>query len=1163
MTPDRSTPNYLVADDLLRLSHGLDDALLDDVRAVGELFGPRVPELIEAFYGWLSKLPEYSQFLSSEQLLKRVKGQQAEYWRDFLKGSADGAYVQRRRVVGQVHARIELGLLIYLQAMEFVSGWFRREIAGEPRLRDYPLAAFSIRKLIEFDSAVVVDTYAKQTALRLEEQRTRLEHVAGVMRAVTEGDLSRRIEVGGESDILGSSLNEMVQSLSNIAREMGLIARGDYSAHVPPRSDTDQLGIALQAMTQALREAADRNEQYLWLAKSRNELSHIMSGNPSVPELSQRVLAHLCRALQAQIGALYLADADAASLCLTGTYACQQGTGLPLRCRLGEGLVGQVAIDKRRMLLDQMPADSIRIHWGLGESIPKHLVVLPLLHEDEVRGVVVIGTLGQFSLLHLDLLDLASTSVGLAISAAETRARVQQLLEESQAQGVELSAQQEELRQVNDTLAEQARALEAQRESLLATDLVLRQKASELERASRYKSEFLANMSHELRTPLNSSLILAKLLADNRQGNLTPEQVRFAQSISAAGNDLLALINDILDLSKIEAGKIDLHVEAVAIARLLSNLKHRFEPLAAEKGLALEISADPDCPGMVETDLQRVQQILTNLLSNAIKFTERGGVRLRVAPADAGFVAFTVEDTGIGIPPEQHEVVFEAFRQADGMTNRRFGGTGLGLSISRELAGILGGEIRLRSDPGRGSAFTVLIPIRSRHSTAPGTADAPAELTSTARLPSAGRVPDASEPADGKAAVALPEPEIRWPIAADAASARAQRLLLVIEDDPVFAQILSDLATEMGFTSVLAGSAHDGLRVARAQSPDAIVLDVGLPDQSGLSVLELLKRDPATRHIPVHMASVHDYQHIAREMGAVGYLRKPVPQEQLVAALLLLEQQSRRETKSLLIVEDDAVQREALTRLLAADQIRIVAVATANEALQQLRQTDFDCVVLDLMLPDVSGFDLLDRMSQDANDAYPPVIVYTARSLNPDEVQRLQRRSRSIIVKGARSPERLIEEVSLFLHQVESKMPAEKQQMLKLARERDTGLDGRRILLVEDDARNIFALTAALEPLGALIEIARNGKEALARLTRATPVDLILMDLMMPVMDGLEATREIRKINGLRAIPVIALTAKAMADDRQQCLAAGANDYISKPVDIDKLLSLIRIWMPQ
>ncbi|MGO9432292.1 response regulator [Rhodoblastus sp.] len=1126
----------------LTVSHGLDELTFEDIRAVGGSMSARIPELIGDFYKWLSTLPEFRRYLSDERVLARLKTQQIEYWRDFLRAKVDEAYVERRRIVGQVHARIELGLLIYLQAMEFASLWLRLAIEADATLRDRPTAALSVRKLIAFDSAIVVDTYGAHTARSLEQHRARLEHVAGVMRAVTQGDLGRQIEVTGPEDVLGTSLNDMVRSLRNIAREIDLIARGDHSAQASSRSEEDAAKTSLQAMTQALRETVEKNERQVWIAKTQTALAQAMSGNPSVKELSRRVLAFLCRALDAQVGAQYVLERGKEALRLTGTYATRAGDGAPDRWELGEGLVGQAAVEKRRIVLSEVPEDSIRIRWGLGEALPSSLVVAPVVYEGEVQGVIELGSIKLFSEQQLDLLDLVSSSVGQAIHAAESRSRIEELLEESRAQGEELTTQQEELRQINDELQERTRALELQRESLLSTETVLRQKAVELERTSRYKSEFLANMSHELRTPLNSSLILAKLLGENRDGNLSPEQVKYAQSISAAGNDLLTLINDILDLSKIEAGKIDLDIEPVSISRLVGDLERRFDLLAAEKKLDFSINVSPLCPRTIETDAQRVQQILSNLLSNALKFTEKGSVRLLVAPNESGRIAFTVEDTGIGIPASQQEVIFRAFQQADGTTSRKFGGTGLGLSISREFAELLGGEIQVRSAPGEGSAFTLILPLRAQTVVAPPPPPSPRE----------------EAPPQQSAEVARPFVEDDRHSIMD-----SRRVVLIVEDDPVFAEILRDLAHELDFKCIIAGTADEGLRLARARRPEAIVLDVGLPDQSGLTVLELLKRDPSIRHAPIHIVSLHDYQQVAREMGAVGYALKPVKREQLLSAFRLLEDRLARETKAILLVEDESIQRGALTDLLASDNVRIVAVPTAEEALHRLRSMIFDCVILDLMLPGVSGFELLERMSTEESNSLPPVIIYTARSLTADEEQRLRRLSRCIIIKGARSPERLIEEVTLFLHQAESQLSTEKQNMLRVARDRDSALDGRRILLVEDDVRNIFSLTAVLEREGAVVIVARNGIEALSRLDRGPSIDLILMDIMMPEMDGFEAMREIRKRNASKSPPIIALTAKAMADDRQQCLAAGANDYIAKPIDVEKLLSLIRVWLPK
>lgn len=1137
MSPGETSAAFLVDHTSLRASHGLDEATFADVRFVGVALSPRVPEMIEDFYAWLRGFSDFARFFSDPRVLQRVKAQQQSYWTDFLAAEVDEAYVERRRVIGRTHARIELGLLIYLLAMEYVSAWLRRAIETDERLRENHTAALSVRKLIAFDSAVVVDTYGTLTAQNLKDHRERLHHVASVMRAVTEGDLERHIELAGPGDILGHSLNELVDSLRGVAHEMETIAGGDYSAQPEPRSAKDQLGKSLQAMTRALREAAERNERQMWLAENETALGQAMSGNPTMRELAQRVLSLLCRALNAQVGAQYVVEDGGATLRLAGTYAA--ASGMRERWRLGEGLVGQVALEKRRLMVSDIPEDGFAIHWGLGETPPRHLVIFPLLHEGETRGVIELGAITPFCEKRLGFLDCVTTSVGQAIGSAEARARIGQLLEESRAQGEELTAQQEELRQVNDTLEKHTRALELQKENLLATEAALRQKAEELERTSRYKSEFLANMSHELRTPLNSSLILAKLLVDNRHGNLAPEQIKYAQSIYSAGNDLLVLINDILDLSKIEAGKIELDIEPTAIAPLLADLERRFEPLAAERRLQFSVVIEPGAPETFDTDRQRLQQILSNLLANAVKFTERGGVRLTVRREDSQRLAFIVEDTGIGIAEDQQEAIFQVFRQANGAINRQFGGAGLGLSISREFTELLGGWLAVRSAPGRGSTFTLLLPLR-----ADGGPIRPVARREEAPPPAAERAPA--------------------PIADDRdAIADSRRIALIVEDDPAFAEILRDLARELGFKCIVAGAAGDALLLARQFRPEAVVLDIGLPDQSGLAVLELLKRDSAIRHTPIHVVSVHDYQKVALEMGAVGYILKPAKREQLVSAFRLLKDRMQREKRSILIVEDEGVQRAALIDLLSSADVELVAVATAEEALREIAARAFDCVVLDLMLPGVSGFEFLERMSRDETLSAPPVIVYTARSLSIDEEQKLRRLSKSVIVKGARSPERLIEETTLFLHQAESELSPAQQHMLEIARRRDSVLDGRRLLLVEDDVRNIFSLTAVLEREGVAVQIARNGREALERIDRDPAIDLVLMDLMMPEMDGLAAMRAIREREDKAALPIIALTAKAMPDDRAQCLSAGANDYISKPIDIEKLLSLIRVWIPK
>ena len=660
-------------------------------------------------------------------------------------------------------------------------------------------------------------------------------------------------------------------------------------------------------------------------------------------------------------------------------------------------------------------------------------------------------------------------------------------------------------------------------------------------------------MSHELRTPLNSLLILSKLLGDNAEGNLNGEQVKFARTIQASGADLLTLINDILDLSKIEAGHLQIQPESVPLSRLINDIKGVFDPIAGERKLAFDIKLAKGAPSGIETDRQRLEQILKNLLANAFKFTEAGGVTLTIAKAGADRIAFAVTDTGIGISTEQQQSIFDAFKQADGTISRRYGGTGLGLSISRELARLLGGSIALESTAGEGSTFTVTIPL---------TYD-PAQVASRdgeAR-------PVAAAPAAGAPA---PRPRRARAKALDddrESLTEARRLLLVIEDDPTFAAIVRDLAREVGFQCLVAGTAEEALDLAKTYKPSAVVLDVGLPDQSGLTVLDRLKRDDATRHIPIHVISGADHSQTALSLGAVGYLVKPVKREELSDVLGTLEAKLTTTMRRVLIVEDDKVQREAVASLLGSRDVKTVGVGTAAECLELLKTETFDCMVLDLTLPDASGFSLLETLSE-GGQAFPPVIVYTGHDLSPDDEQRLRRYSNSIIIKGAKSPERLLDEVSLFLHQVVADLPPEQQKMIQKARNRDAVLEGRRILIVEDDIRNVYSLTSVLEPRGAVVQIARNGQEAIEALKGsqddpARQIDLVLMDVMMPVMDGLAATRQIRADAQWSKLPIVMLTAKAMPDDQERCIEAGANDYMAKPIDVDKLLSLVRVWMPR
>jgi CheY-like chemotaxis protein len=907
-----------------------------------------------------------------------------------------------------------------------------------------------------------------------------------------------------------------------------------------------------------VREATEREA---WLRRTQAVLLESLRGEFSTVEIVERTLRGVVDAVGAEVGVAYLTELTELKRVATHAIAADAA---PLKFAKGEGLLGDVAERGRLVVVEKVPDGFLRIEAGVGSGAPAHVAIAPLRAEGRTVGVLALGSMQPVGALDREFLERISEPAAVSVRAAQYQARLEQLLEQSQrqteelqSQQVELEAQQtelqasnEELHQTNAIMETQTLELERQRDELARAKQVA-------EKASHYKSEFLANMSHELRTPLNSALILARLLADNKEGNLDPEQIRSAETIFSAGNDLLALIDDILDLAKIEAGRVDVTYEPVVIGRLTETIERAFQPIAAKRRLGFRINVLEGTPDRIVSDGRRLEQVLKNLLSNAFKFTSRGEVELEIGPAGPDKLRFAVKDSGIGIAPDQQEVIFEAFRQADGTTSRKYGGTGLGLSISRQLARLLGGELEVESAAGVGSTFFFVLP---REATQPETAvadDSPAQTYETR----ANLIERTPTPAGAGRRVQREQPP---PFPDDRAKlVRPGRLILVVEDDVAFSRILYELAHELDFDCVVAQTADEGVKLAQELQPSGVLLDVGLPDTSGLSVLERLKRDPKTRHVPIHVVSGSDNAQTALELGAIGYALKPVAREELVTALRKLEDRHARELRRVLLVEDDERQQESIRKLLASQGVELIAVGSMKEALLQLEQSSFDCMVLDLSLPDGSGHELLERMAEGTRYSFPPVIVYTGRDLGRADEERLRAYSRSIIVKGARSPERLLDEVTLFLHQVESKLPLEQRRMLADARQREAVFEGRSVLVVEDDVRNVFALTRVLEPRGAKVVIGRNGRDALEILARPQQVDLVLMDLMMPEMDGLTAIREIRKQDRWKRLPIIALTAKAMADDREQAITAGANDYMAKPFDVDKLVSLCRVWMPR
>jgi signal transduction histidine kinase/DNA-binding response OmpR family regulator/CHASE3 domain sensor protein len=963
-------------------------------------------------------------------------------------------------------------------------------------------------------------------------------------------------------------------------------------------------------------------QQQVWLRSGQRLLAEKVVGQSTPALVGGAMLEFLAHYLGVVVAALYVRDKETGTLHRAASYGFSlESEQASQNFQSAESLIGQAALTRRTILLQDVPNDYVKVVSGLGMSSPRNLMVVPVENDGVVNGVVELGFMRALVERDQEFLQLIAGSMGDFLEAALYRERLQDALVEMQQLNEELQVQQEELRVSNEGLEERGRALqdsqarlenqqaeleqtnvqleeyaqrlERQRADLLRAQDELSANAARLEQSSRYKSEFLANMSHELRTPLNSSLILAKLLQQNRTGNLTEEQVRYAETIHASNSDLLVLINDILDLSKVEAGQISIELETVSLDTTLESLRETFAPMAAAKHLKLTFDNAPGVPDMIVTDSQRAVQVLRNLLSNAVKFTQRGEVSLNVAPAEDGMLRFEVRDSGIGIAPDKLEMIFEAFQQADGSTSRHYGGSGLGLSISREFARLLGGRITVSSELGKGSVFTLWLP---RDATAAVTAAVAANSGQTEAEAIRPALPDATtlKPAPAahassstastltatttatSSAALQPAPSAEAGVrnGADEAGsapigddryerARGSRMILAIEDDIPFAEILRDLAHELDFDFLHATDATSGVALVRDMRPAAVLLDVGLPDRSGLTVLEWLKNDPLTRHIPIHIVSATDHADKALHLGAIGYTLKPTARSTLEAAIRRLEARLQQRLKRVLVIEDDPPMRESIRALLQSDNTEIAAVATLESAFEELAASTFDCVVTDLALPDGTGYDLLERLALDAAHVALPVIVYTGRMLSSEEEHRLRRYSKSIIIKGAKSPERLLDEVTLFLHSVESTLAPEQQRMLRTVRQRDNAFEGRSILLAEDDVRNIFALSHVIEPLGAKLQIARNGREALELLESEPEVDLVLMDIMMPEMDGLTAMAEIRRNPRFAHLPIIALTAKAMANDRVRCLEAGADDYISKPIDVDKLVSLCRVWLRQ
>jgi CheY-like chemotaxis protein len=813
-----------------------------------------------------------------------------------------------------------------------------------------------------------------------------------------------------------------------------------------------------------------------------------------------------------------------------------------------------------------MPENVAPISSGLFKTPPRNAIVLPVLFEGQVKAVIELASVGAFTDLQMSFLEQLTASIGIVLNSIEATMQTEGLLKQSQKLATELQTQQRELQQTNDQLEQKAQQLadrnvevEAKNQEIEQARRAVEEKATELALTSKYKSEFLANMSHELRTPLNSILILGQQLTENPEGNLSGKQVEFARTIHGAGTDLLNLISDILDLSKIESGTVSVDAEEVYFSNLLEMIARPFRHEAENRRLQFEVAISPNLERSIFTDSKRLQQVLKNLLSNAFKFTAEGGVRLSVGPATSGWnadhptlkhapsvVSFAVSDTGIGIPPEKQRIIFEAFQQADAGTSRKYGGTGLGLAISRELANLLGGEIQLRSQPGAGSTFTLYLPIAylGGPTKAPATADG--SLLSAA---------------PGSAQARLADRPVEQVLDDREDLMMGDSVVLIVEDDPHYARVMVDLAKDRGFKVLVAHRGADALALARAHHPTAISLDIFLPDMLGWTVLSQLKQDPATRHIPVQIVTLDEDRHHGLARGAFAFVNKPTTPEALEEAFRRIKEYGGPRRKRLLLVEDDAAERQGVSELLGHDDIEIESAETGAQALERLSKDAIDCVVLDLKLPDMSGFEVLEKIRDDTALRDLPVVVFTGRELSPEEDARLHTMARSVVVKGVESPERLLDETALFLHRVVGDLPVAKQRMLQRLHSSDEDLLRRTVLLVDDDARNIFALSSVLERRGMEVLTATTGSEAIAVLNSRSDVAIVLMDIMMPGMDGYETIEAIREKPGFRRLPILALTAKAMKGDREKCLEAGASDYLAKPVNVEQLLSALRMWL--
>ncbi|MBU1009803.1 MAG: response regulator [Bacteroidetes bacterium] len=1028
-------------------------------------------------------------------------------------------------------------------------------------------------------------------------------NIASKFELMSKGHTEEQIETKSQDEIgrLVDSFNKLSVSVSEIIGYAKKVAEGDYSAMIEARSDKDELAFALNRTTAFLLKTEQEQAHFDWLKNGKNLLNEHIRGENSLEDLSEKILHFLAKYLNMQLGAMYVNLIDGQFLHLTATYGAAKGQ-LKDGYSPGESLVGQVFNNMQPIIVEQPEGGTYFVSSALQKTPAKALMLFPLVFDKQVFGVIEMATVSQLTTGIIAFMNEVNESIAVSVRTSLSRMKLSELLSTTQQQAEELQTQQEELRVANEELEEQTVALklnekrlQEQQEELKVTNEELEErtqdlemqkkaiseknlelenarkalefKASQLEVTSKYKSEFLANMSHELRTPLNSLLILSRDLSENKKNNLTPDQIEASRIIYNSGNDLLNLINEILDLAKIESGKMTINPEAISWKGISGQLKDSFQHMAGQKQLSFDVSALPGAPEKFVSDKLRLLQIIKNLVSNAIKFTHNGGITITIGPVAKSaslrqnnidkndFFAIAVTDTGIGIAPEKQLEIFEAFHQADGSISRKYGGTGLGLSITRELSKLLGGEITLSSVPGEGSVFTLVLPkkLSEKPQNLPKNElkiDEPIgipfkttqDFIETKEFEQFDREPVfISDDRDNLAS--------------------GDKVLLIVEDDRNFASILLLQGRERGFKCIVAGTGEHALLATDKVLPDAIILDIKLPGMSGYKVLDALKEDQRTRHIPVHIMSAMEESLEAFQKGAIGFVTKPASQEKLDMAFTRISTFVNKNIKDLLLVEDNDEMRSLITKIIGGKDVNVCEVTTGKLAIEQISERQFDCMVLDLGLPDMSGLELLRKLNELENINIPPVIIYTAKELSREEDHELRKYASSIIIKGVKSDERLLDETALFLHRVVGNLPQGKQNIIATLHDKEAVFRNKTILLIDDDMRNVFALTKILEEHGMLVIEAENGKIGIQKLMANKQVDLVLMDIMMPEMDGYTAIREIRKHANWKKLPIITLTAKAMKEDKEKSIQAGANDYLSKPVDVAKLLSMLRVWL--